>query len=254
MKSFAFFFLLIIFSNKLFTDSTFENSIEKSKNTIMFKKQILDFDDIRIDFKQEEIILQGKKTTIKYKVTNTGNGFLVFGTGMSKYGGVYKKDNKFYHNTMQQQQTPPVFFNFLDVIPPNSTTEKSFEIRPFKSGRIMHIETLHYFKIDETNVNKLFVYESKDDMALPGALVTIVYRSIKDLNEFKNIITTSFTEILIPQIHQQDLKRTIRYELEIDIEENQIFQELYSKFKPKDIIELKEIADLALNTDKGKYC
>ena len=85
---------------------------------------------------------------------------LVFGMGTPKYGSVYKRLNKIYHHTLEQKQTPPVFFHFPKVLAANSTTEERLEITPLQSGVITHPVSLSFFKINATDVNKLFVLET----------------------------------------------------------------------------------------------
>jgi hypothetical protein len=110
----------------------------------------------------------------------------VFGVGTPKYGSVYKRLNKIYHNMLEQKQTPPVFFHLPKVLAANSTTEERLEITPLQSSTIPHPVSVSFFKINATDVRK-----------------------------------------------------------------NDEFQKMYITFKPKEIVELQEIAQIALYTGEG---
>ena len=234
---------LIINQTQIYAQDTVDTKTKISS----LNEQMLDFDDVSIKFEQKEIIQQGTKSIITYQITNKSDAILVFGVGTSKYGSVYKRLNKIYHNTLEQKQTPPVFFHFPKVLAVNSTTEERLEITPLQSGVIAHPVSLSFFKINATDVNKLFVLET----ALSGEPGDLIYQSIKHRDELKNMQNEGFTEILIPEVSQHALMKTVKFQLKIDVRKNDEFQKLYTLFKPREIVELQEIAQIALYTGEG---
>jgi hypothetical protein len=215
---------LIIHQTQIYAQDTVDTKTKISS----LNEQMLDFDDVSIKFEQKEIIQQGKKSIVAYQIINKSDAILVFGVGTPKYGSVYKRLNKIYHNTLEQKQSPFVFFRFPKVLVANSTTEERLEITPLQSGVIAHPLSLSFFKINATDVNKLFVLET----ALSGQPGDLIYRNIERMDELKNMQNEGFTEILIPEVSQHALMKTVGFQSKIDVRKNDEFQKLYTLFKP----------------------
>ena len=123
-----------------------------------------------------------------------------------------------------------------------------------ENGKIKHNIHLTYFEIDKTNVNKIYI-PSHAQIHIAN---DITFRPINNIHEFlaqtdpapENIEAIS-AKYFIPILNQQELQKILAFELDIKIEKDEYFQEIYDTYKPTDLIELKALGEKVLITEEG---
>jgi hypothetical protein len=228
-------------------------------NSQELNEQVLEFDDIQIRFKQDNNILQGRKNFITIKIMNTGNDLIVFGTGMQEYGSVIDEDGKYYFNPMSQSATPPVFFSSLFILKKYFETTQTVELRPLHSGKIIFESSVSYFRINNSNINQIYIPEEIEDTDILSYTEVSVFRPIESVSELifiENRNTPGYLKFMIPKYlipmeGQKELGERVYFTLEIDVTGELEFQKLCSQYNPDDYIVLNEIAQWALATEQG---
>ncbi|MBN1899329.1 MAG: hypothetical protein JW827_11175 [Spirochaetes bacterium] len=215
-----------------------------------FKEQSLDFQDVNIEFLQEQPIPQGKKAFITYQVKNISEDYLLFGHGRTVYGRVYKDGEQYNYDGMAQQESLPVFFTGWEIIKPGEVKKIKVILWLVEFGTKMFSLDLEFFKFSKDRIHELYLNKEEKREGASYIPMKNYYSSAENITELDNAFKQG-SELLVPMDFQKENKKQVKFKLSLDIEKDAKFQRLYEKYQPRHFIELSDIGRLGLATAKG---
>ena len=230
---------------------------------IRIVKRTWNLEDVKVQFGRIKRIVQGRSSSIPYKLTNTSDAYLVFSPGENKYGSISVQGNRLIYNTMAQSATGPVFFHIQDPLASKATISQSINVRFFQSGNLQKRVMRAYLKLDEETISQLYVSDKPPREAPPitsQSMITPVapsrrtelsYIRLENLDEFLERIGQGSVEAVVPRAYQENVHKLLDFTLELDVDSDFEFQELFRKYKPQDLVDLEKMGYTALATRRG---
>ncbi len=228
-------------------------------------KRTWNFEDIKVQFGRIKRIIQGETISIPYKLTNTTDSYLVFSPGENKYGSIFVQGDFLIYNTLAQSATGPVFFHILNPLSPKATISQDIQVRFLQSGKVHKRVMRAYMKLDEETVTQLFISDRPPTTqeiqqapsqsiitpVAPSRKTELTYRRLEGLDEFLQRMEKGAFEVVVSGAYQEKIHKLLDFTLELDVEPQTEFQELYTRYKPEDIVELEKMGYRALATSRG---